>query len=551
MDETRLRQLSSAHLDGRISDADFAELQQLLQQSASARIEYAEQARMDAELRSASVGSKLQSHQVSGSQSKWTQPLRVLQTLAVTAAVAVLVFRFWDVVGQRVASDKEVSRVVAQPAAEPVRSVAVISAAADAVGRLARQRPLERGVAIEPGRLILDSGLVQLDFFGGATVTLSGPADFEIVNSTLAMLHRGRLRADVPPAARGFEIRTAKVRLEDLGTSFGVVANDDGLSEVVVFDGEVRAIGESGDTVSLYAGDAARLSEGSASKSTLNQNASFPDIDSIIQRTDGREEQRYSQWKVGSEARRRDSRLVAYYDFEGLTDASRRLPNRKVSGRASELDGGIVGASVAQGRWPGKTALDFRGEGDRVRFKIPGEFDALTLYAWVRIDALDRQLNSLFLTDYYDPGEVHWQLSREGCLHVATSPIGVPTDPMKSSKVMWRELNDVNRVFHSDAFWNASHSGQWFFLASSIDRDQASPVAHFVNGRRVGFSSGSNMEKEIPKLRIGAADLGNWTEPMSPIDSIRSLNGRIDEFAIYAAALSADEILQIYTEGKP
>ena len=93
------------------------------------------------------------------------------------------------------------------------------------------------------------------------------------------------------------------------------------------------------------------------------------------------------------------------------------------------MDGGIVGARVTQGRWPGKTALDFRGEGDRVRFNIPGEFDAITLYAWVRIDALDRELNSLFLTDHYDAGEFHWQLSSLGALHFSTSPVGVPPPP--------------------------------------------------------------------------------------------------------------------------
>ncbi|MEM9369280.1 MAG: LamG-like jellyroll fold domain-containing protein [Planctomycetota bacterium] len=551
MDSSRLKQLSSAHLDGRLTDAEFAELQQLLEQHPSARQEYVLQARLDAELREFGDGYRTRARPSAAEQTKWMQPLRVLQTLAVSAAVIVLVLRAWEAGRRPEKADVAVAPLTKEDGTQPVRTVAVISAEADAVGGLPGERSFGKGVAIEPGRLVLSSGLAQLDFFCGATVTLSGPAELQIVNSNLAVLHQGRLRADVPPAARGFEIQTANVRLEDLGTSFGVSAREDGKSEILVFDGEVRAIGDSGEAVSLFAGDSAQLSDGEASKSNSPGQAEYPSIDSIIQRSDGVEELRYSQWKSAAEARRRDPRLIAYYDFEGLSDASRRLSNRTMSGTATELDGGIVGASIAQGRWPGKSALDFRGEGDRVRFKVPDEFDAITLYAWVRIDALDRRLNSLFLTDYYDPGEVHWQLSGEGCLHIAISPIGVPVDPEDSSTVMWQELIDSNRVFRSDAFWTANLSGQWFLLASTIDRTQANPVAHYVNGRRVGFSSGSNMDEMLPKLRIGAADLGNWTEPISTMSSIRSLNGRIDEFAIYAEALSAEEILEIYEQGKP
>ena len=201
-------------------------------------------------------------------------------------------------------------------------------------------------------------------------------------------------------------------------------------------------------------------------------------------------------------------------------------------------------ARVTRGRWPAKQSLDFRGEGDRVRFNIPGEFDALTLYVWVRIDALDRHLNSLFLTDHYDPGEFHWQLSGEGVLRFATSPRGAV-----------RDLQAYNRRFFSEKFWDPGKSGQWFFLATTVDRlanqKEKAPVAHYINGERVGLKGGNNMDQPLPKLRIGTADLGNWTDPISTLNAIRSLNGRIDEFAIYSVALPAEEIRLIYEQGRP
>ena len=47
--------------------------------------------------------------------------------------------------------------------------------------------------------------------------------------------------------------------------------------------------------------------------------------------------------------------------------------------RDSAKNGGAVGASWDQGRWPGKDALHFKGPGDRVRLRLEGTFDSLTL----------------------------------------------------------------------------------------------------------------------------------------------------------------------------
>tara|TARA_R110002049_G_scaffold2750_2_gene21581 strand:+ start:407274 stop:408908 length:1635 start_codon:yes stop_codon:yes gene_type:complete len=544
MDEDRIIQLTQAHLDGRISDQDFADLQQRLTDNPDARRIYAQFARLDAELCETGIDVIPTKTMV---ERKPYRPMGRpfdLRILAVAATILLLIIPVWT----RWPGDEERSLDSKPVPVSPVRSVAVISAEADAVWNTDATKSLGKGTTLEPGKLELMAGLAQIDFFCGASITLAGPAVIEMRNSKLAILHSGRVRADVPPAARGFEIRASDVRLEDLGTSFGIAANANGQAKIVVFDGEVRAIDRGGRFVSLLTGDAANLAGGKASKvstgmtseTAANDASAFPDIDAVIRQSGGLDESRYATWKAAATHRRQDPRLVAYYDFEGLTDASRRLPNQATNGGGSELDGGIVGARVSVGRWPAKTALDFRGEGDRVRFDIPGDFDAITLYAWVRIDALDRQLNSLFLTDHYDPGEIHWQLSSLGTLRFATSPAGVVDD-----------IQAENRRFVSIPFWNSSKSGQWFLLATTVDRQARQTVTHYINGQAIGLGKGHNTDKPLPKMRIGTADLGNWTEPISPLSAIRSLNGRIDEFAIYSAALSADEIQTIYEQGKP
>ena len=549
MDNHYLNELTLAQLDGCISDSEFAELQQLLESDAAARTRYVELARLDAELRESGGTVDEPADEQSPQLSSWSRTPRVAQALVIAAAVLVLLIPAWMLVGPDRPVSNQVADTTDSTPSNPVRSIAVISAEADALWNADGEQRFGKGTALEPGRLSLIEGLAQIDFFSGASITLEGPAEIELKSRKLAILHRGRVRADVPPAARGFEIQTADVRLEDLGTSFGIVARDKGKSSVIVFDGEVRAIDRGGEELSLLEGDAAHLAGGNASKSPSDDFGTFPDISAIIERSDGLGKSRYAQWKSAAIERRNDPRLVAYYDFEGLDDTSRRLPNRAAVGKGSELDGGIVGARVSDGRWPGKPALDFRGEGDRVRFNIPGEFDAMTLYAWVRIDALDRGLNSLFLTDHYDPGEIHWQLSVRGALHFSTSPIGVPPAPAGLEVATNEQIQAENRRFFSDEFWNASQSGKWFLLATTVDRAKQPSLVHYINGQSVGFSGGRNMDRSISKLRIGRADLGNWTDPIWA-KSIRSLNGRIDEFAIYSTALAPDEILTIYEDGR-
>ena len=523
IDSDKLRQLIQAQLDQRLSDEEFEALQEYLEGDPEARAEYVELAQLDAGLRDTGV---VESNVVAF-------PPEVEKNGINWWAVAAVVIAFLlPVTALLNTRDSEIS---GGPKLAATHGVAVITAEAGAVWN---EESLAVGVALEPGRLILKEGLAQIDFFGGASISLSGPAELELVNGDAAVLHRGKLKADVPPAARGFEVRTGDVLLEDLGTSFGLAVGENGKADLIVFDGEVRATGMDGNPKLFFGSDSARFDAGEVIPQSAEKVGDFPDITDVIAGAENRAESELAAWTEASLDLRRDPRLVAYYDFENLTMETRRLRNRAVGDAPSELDGGIVGAKVTDGRWPGKGALDFRSEGDRVRFRIPGEFDALTLFAWVRIDALDRHLNSLFLTDHFDENEIHWQISREGMMHFATSPMGVV------------DLDKHNRRFYSDPFWDPRDSGKWFFIATSVDRN-VGEVVHYVNGEPLDISGGTQMHKPLPRMRIGEADLGNWSDPIWPEAGIRTLNGRIDEFGIFAVSLSAGEIRSLYQKGKP
>src|SRR5262249_35426917 len=141
----------------------------------------------------------------------------------------------------------------------------------------------------------------------------------------------------------------------------------------------------------------------------------------------------------------------------------------RAEGRNGGLDGSIVGSQWTEGRWPGKSALDFKRTSDRVRVNIPGEFDALTLMTWVRVDDFDHRLNSLLLADNWNvPGEVHWELNGDGKLIFALRN-GVPKG---------------NLILTSPVVLGPGQLGMWTHLAT-VFAPQDGIVTSYVNGRQV------------------------------------------------------------------
>lgn len=95
--------------------------------------------------------------------------------------------------------------------------------------------------SLRAGKVIsLLQGEVELVYETGVKLVLIGPADF-LVREHGGELRRGGLMATVPAAGQGFTIATPTGKVVDLGTQFGVVVDDFGVSEVSVFQGRVEA----------------------------------------------------------------------------------------------------------------------------------------------------------------------------------------------------------------------------------------------------------------------------------------------------------------------
>jgi hypothetical protein len=95
---------------------------------------------------------------------------------------------------------------------------------------------------LQAGKVLrIERGLAEIQFQCGARIVLEGPSVLELITSKSARLTSGTLTARVPPQAIGFEVLSPHGKVIDLGTEFGLHA-DNGSTEVYVFAGQVEAL---------------------------------------------------------------------------------------------------------------------------------------------------------------------------------------------------------------------------------------------------------------------------------------------------------------------
>ncbi len=393
------------------------------------------------------------------------------------------------------------------------------------------------GRALGAGSFMIEEGAAELHFFSGARVVLEAPAEINICSAWEAKFVNGKLRAEVPPAARGFKLTTDSSEIIDLGTEFALEVSG-GNAVVEVIDGEVAVMHRDEDEARLTTGEACYLPKLGSSEMRQSSTISFPK--KFLKRKAERKKS-FDRWEQESNEIAQDDRLLAYYNFQNVSSS---VPNL-AQGKDSFSDASLVMATKVEGRWPGhKEALDFRRAGARARVNIPGEFGGLSLTSWVRIDSLDRSYSALLMGDGYETGEPHWQIRDDGRLMLSVM-VDDSRKPVKNPLA-----GGIHKVYFSPVVWDISKSGEWMHLASTYDPDQRT-VRHFINGEQV---SEATIERGyiVKTLRIGAGEIGNWGQPFrrTPTFAIRNLNGRIDELGVYGEALNPDEIKSLYERTK-
>lgn len=367
------------------------------------------------------------------------------------------------------------------------------------------------GAVLESGSLRLKSGAALVEFYSGSRVVVEGPAEFQLVSANEGYLHSGRIRAHVPPLARGFTVRTAQFDVVDRGTEFGVAVDRDAgtaTSEVHVFNGLVEVQRDS-VTREVKTGVALRCDRNELSELACDQTA-FLREEELQERAAIAEQTRFAEWDA---ARRRLSADPTTVLHEPLTT------------RTIE-QGSVVGCDWTAGRWPQKSALLFRRSADRVRFEVEDSLQQVTLLSWVKVDAVAPGMTVLMAVEHERVGSLNWLITQRGQLRLEVGR------DLGHRQLDWEAIN-------SESIVTRERFGEWLLLATTFDGLR---IRHFLNGQPCG--SGASFRP--PSLQIGIAELGN-----GPAPAMKHLFGAIDEFAIVGRAMTEAELRDYFEKGRP
>jgi len=560
MDDHDFRLLEK-YLDGTLDEQDLPRLEEVLRTSSEARAQLRTLAMVDAKLHEMAAAvpdlplwsSNDAQSQAAGIEHRERSVKLPVLAAAVAIAVAVLITIAWTWLGEkgregRLADTEEQAQPGATHDGQEIaadNAVAVLTRVVDA--KWEQSGPaLDEGSPLEPGPLKLVSGLAQIEFYSGAMVIVEGPADFELMSQLRGVLREGKLRARVPPQASGFTIDAPGLEVEDWGTEFAMRV-DGGQGEIHVIEGRVKVrLGKGGGGAvpegresTLDAGRAVRFGADAELIEIDVQPDAFVGHQQLISLGDERSRQRYQRWLERSLQIRKDPATLAYFAFESDDSWSRALVNDGPEDRRVP-DGAIIGCPWTQGRWPQKKALEFKRPGDRVRIDIPGQFESLSLVAWVRVEPSKHPYNPLLRGERKGQVQVCWQLTNNRQLAFRLRLLS-----RRSAKEHEGLYHQSPRLFPSADF------SRWAHLATVFDRD-AKNVTHYFDGKPVSTTSIGT----LPLLHIGHAEIGNAYQDETPDADpskvkVRGLDGRIDEFAIIGRALSQHEIRQMYEFGTP
>ena len=250
-------------VDGLLTPAEQAELEQLLQHDPDARERYRLYLAAHVELAAHPLEIPARREVPA-----WRRTgMFAVPALAAAAAVALFVgFALWP---DHQDDSSQSNLALASQAEAPV--LAVVSRADDS--RWQSALPLATGAQLRAGGYQLAAGVLGLNMAGGQQLTIRAPARFDLLSETEMLLHQGdaalRMEADGP----AFIIRVPGGAVVDLGTEISVKVGPDGPADVRVFEGfaSVSLLDEANRTRTqrlLRAGESARIGDDLESSQT-------------------------------------------------------------------------------------------------------------------------------------------------------------------------------------------------------------------------------------------------------------------------------------------
>ena len=489
--------------------------------------------------------------------------LKPILLIAATLAIGFIIFNILPNLQQKEkenvsANENEGTKIIPDPSTPTIPTAAPVAQLTQAWGLQWENQDDSKKINTEltSGRMAITEGYAQIEFFEGTTIILEGPADIELLSSNSIRCRHGQLRAMIPEQSNGFKVITDKFEILDLGTEFGINKDEKGETEIAVFEGKIQ-LSQSSDSLQntddkspqnmqkteYTAGESIFIDRTGKVVKIDRPKSEFIEIQLLRERSIDELRARYEAWLEKSQELREDQRLLLYYTFDDEELWSRTVHDQALN-NPRKSDGALVGCAWVQGRWPGKGALQFKRNSDRVKMDVPGEFESVTFSAWLKLDRLNPALTSLILSDSEKEGRPFWQIDADGRLIFSTR------GPASNKPFHGKPTNSPDKtpipqgVYKSKPILNKQLGG-WIHLVTLYD-GQRNLVKHFVDGKKV--SESKIIAKD--KISISRVELGNWPKP-GKYRMTTGLRGRVDELAIFQTVLTEEEIKEAYEVGKP
>lgn len=384
--------------------------------------------------------------------------------------------------------------------ATPARAVARLARTIDCKWKLGTPI-VQPGDELRIGQTLeLMDGRAEIEFFGGAVVTLEGPAVLTMRSEQEWALERGRLAARLPVGHSGFNLTTPAVNVAKCSSEFTVEVDEKKRVEVRVIKGQMEASSnhsQKNKPIQLSAGMSARFDPSQTIPQThVAEEPISPEL---------------ARWREYRDALRDREDLVGYYVFEQVGNDS-ALPN--VARQGVGGIGSINGALWTDGRFPGKRALEF---GDRRHVMLGLKYKQLappfTIAAWVCPREVSVSQRIFSSPPTFQPQGFGFGLTPDGLQLTA-----------------WSGKN-----YDAPA---TLVTGEWTHVAVTVNDD--GKTAFYQDGKEIGSDT------IVPPLAPAEDEffIGSYGHR-------EFFQGKIDELAVFNRIFAAEEIQELASAARP
>lgn len=477
------------------------------------------------------------------------------------SAIACFVFLVWfannevnNIDEALVDNDTEIEFPIARFSDENV--VAVVKDQVDA--RWVSSEEISTGSILKTGTLVLEAGMAQLDFPGGAQIILEGPATINLRGSRSVTLLRGKASCYVSELGKGFEFIAGETKIIDLGTAFSAEVGQEN-TDIQVNDGEIE-IYPAGDKekINLTQDKAIRYSNKQFDTIIFEPNR-YPNQNQMLSKKTRNADVRFSNWKALADSYSNNPKTLLHYRMDERGHFSNEVSNAATLDKKLRATNGLViGAEWVNGRWPTKKGLLFQRHNDHLMTRVPGDYEEATMFMWIKPNAFSNPGAVLIAKE--TPGR--WK--ENGFL--SQQEFSINFDKwlnMKNGAFQWllRKTKYEGPTMHfprkkrkdwdfymSDSGTKVEGQGQWMSLAITYSMNDGSLIL-YMNGKPTGISE----LKTLAPINLDFLGIGNYCsyryKPHA--GGYERFLGVIDEVLISSKKLSNQEVLELHEIGLP